>query len=1312
MKKFISSLMVICMCLTSTYVPSLAIGVDNDYRVLPNGLIEDSTLDKQSDDDDVVEVPSWNLRRGILVLNDSKLGDKIKVSSAEEAQKIIENTPITKRMIRKVAHLSPEQCGVHDYTEDMKKVNNIKGLEEAENLEKLSLVYQLFNDITPIKNLTKLKELDLRDCSNKDGVYIKDISPLTNLTKLEILNIKGSNPTDLKPLEGLVKLKKLDMQSTKITNIDFTKNMIDLTYLNTQFSPVKSLEPLRNHNKLDTLLASGPKPDYINPKNYELIKDLSPISELTSIKELDLNNHQVKDLSPLKKFVNLKNLSIQNNKIEDLEILLTLPKLDRVWVQENPAFPSYATSENAYREAKVIYKTLNKNTLTKADISNIEKLENSSKEVKYFYKKSTLDTLSNYKKELETKDSVENKAFNYDSLALPENPEEESGENNSQEKDKFKKIVKVLDELNFSAKKGEDISKILPKKVRVGLKDAGEITKDDREKIGTFRRNFDDGVEFGPTSIAYKLVDEKGNIIKESDLNGALVGVSEKDGAEITFSGKGQYFEYLTQGSAYYFKLALKSDKYEIIGDYGFEQELCPVYKAGTVRDVIANENKVNRHEANKEVEKYYVIKVKEKIKSIENPKLGIGMKKINDNKSTQTITYKVVDSKNNLISARNNPELIYAFNSGNSQYNVSPLANGDYFTFEVNDATLDQKICLKSDEYELIGYYEYGTDYDVDTMGGKVTKVLNGSLEKKYYNLSEGMPGEEVFVIKVKKKGEVLPPSDSKPNPETVPQPNPNTHTTDNLKIGFIKEEAAIKFKVVDEKGDLLKASEISKDLEINLDEFKKLEVDGDLFKHSITEANGATYNPIKITSEKYDLLSNIGFKCSNAFWSSPTLNKVFINGNEEVVTDASKVDSKYFTLVVKEKSAPINLSLSEAEITKDSKTSNSELFKTHTDSSTIDTRQKSKLKSGDEVAEVEVEWDLSTIKNQAGRYEIVGKFTLKNEAGITNPNKIVAKAIVNIGSDSVKPVNNKKILELNGKDRYETATQISKNNFKNIKDGQNIEIILASGELFADALAASSLCEVENKSLLLTGPDGLDKATKDEIIRLKAKKVTIVGGKNTIDDKVVKELDTMGIKVERIAGTTRYNTSEKISRMIMKKNPSVKSIILVDGRNYPDALAMSSVSAEKHMGILLTDGKNLSAEAKDIIKEMSNVIIVGGTNSVPKSIENDVKGMGKSVERISGYTRFDTAIAIANKFYPNAKKVVISNGYKYQDALSGAYIGAMEKAPTILVSKDSVPTNVSNTLRKYSLEQLIVLGGENSISNDLKNNLSNFIK
>ncbi|MBV6621365.1 MAG: leucine-rich repeat domain-containing protein [Rivularia sp. (in: Bacteria)] len=66
------------------------------------------------------------------------------------------------------------------------------------------------------------------------------------------------------------------------------------------------------------------------------ISDLSPLAQLTNLKELYLSYNQIRDLSPLSRLTNLNFLFLESNQIGDLSPLSQLTNLTWLFVGENP----------------------------------------------------------------------------------------------------------------------------------------------------------------------------------------------------------------------------------------------------------------------------------------------------------------------------------------------------------------------------------------------------------------------------------------------------------------------------------------------------------------------------------------------------------------------------------------------------------------------------------------------------------------------------------------------------------------------------------------------------------------------------------------------------------------------------------------------------------------------------------------------------------------------------------------------------------------------------------------------------------------
>ena len=96
-------------------------------------------------------------------------------------------------------------------------------------------------------------------------------------------------------------------------------------------------------------------------------------------------------------------------------------------------------------------------------------------------------------------------------------------------------------------------------------------------------------------------------------------------------------------------------------------------------------------------------------------------------------------------------------------------------------------------------------------------------------------------------------------------------------------------------------------------------------------------------------------------------------------------------------------------------------------------------------------------------------------------------------------------------------------------------------------------------------------------------------------------------------------------------------------------------------------------------------------------------------TVERIGGVNRYETCANISRKSFKNSDVAILASGQKIQDALASGGIAAKLKAPLLLTKKDSLPNVVMDELKRLNVKKVIFVGGEETISKSLENQLTN---
>ena len=290
-----------------------------------------------------------------------------------------------------------------------------------------------------------------------------------------------------------------------------------------------------------------------------------------------------------------------------------------------------------------------------------------------------------------------------------------------------------------------------------------------------------------------------------------------------------------------------------------------------------------------------------------------------------------------------------------------------------------------------------------------------------------------------------------------------------------------------------------------------------------------------------------------------------------------------------------------------------------------------------------------------------------------------------------------------VSGNDRIQTAIEISKKYF-----GHADTVIVVDSNNYADAITASVLSKLMNAPILLTDTHKLDTRVAAEIERLGAKDVIIVGGHNSVADSVKAELKAYDEdSVERIWGNDRYETSAQVARRIVGITGKKGHAVIASGEVFADALAVGPYAAQQGYPILLVQAKNIPTSINKALKDLGikNVTIAGGLNTVSKSLENPLPNV---VERLQGKSRYETAIAIAQSKFPQAKEAFLVNGEQWMDALVIAPVGGIMSKPILLTPSNNAPQSLKDYLIKSEIERLTAVGGNRMVSEQVLKELT----
>lgn len=332
--------------------------------------------------------------------------------------------------------------------------------------------------------------------------------------------------------------------------------------------------------------------------------------------------------------------------------------------------------------------------------------------------------------------------------------------------------------------------------------------------------------------------------------------------------------------------------------------------------------------------------------------------------------------------------------------------------------------------------------------------------------------------------------------------------------------------------------------------------------------------------------------------------------------------------------------------------------------------------------------------------------------------------------------------VKRLSGNVRYDTMGAIVEEAYPN--NGSANTVIVASGDNFPDALAASGLSGKLDAPVVLTDSYQLSARADGQLARLRPNRVIVVGGPSAVSDGVVDQIAERvtaptEADVVRISGATRRDTANEIFAQAKKqhakgqadKDWNSDTAIIATGDNFVDALSISSLARQMSYPVFLSGQDGLDASTVKTIKNQgfTNVIIAGGSQAVPQSVVSQLKSAGvagQNVHRIGGATRYQTSLQIAQyqRQFASAslKSPVFATGENFPDALVGGVLAGKKSNPILLVSPDtSVNTDALNWIKSASKngyngfnpdnDFAYVLGGLDAVSAEVSDQISSIL-
>ncbi|MDR6973245.1 cell wall-binding repeat-containing protein [Leifsonia shinshuensis] len=277
-------------------------------------------------------------------------------------------------------------------------------------------------------------------------------------------------------------------------------------------------------------------------------------------------------------------------------------------------------------------------------------------------------------------------------------------------------------------------------------------------------------------------------------------------------------------------------------------------------------------------------------------------------------------------------------------------------------------------------------------------------------------------------------------------------------------------------------------------------------------------------------------------------------------------------------------------------------------------------------------------------------------------------------------------------GSDRYATSVAVSQAAYPT--PGVPV-VYVASGQGYADAIAASAAAAAQKGPLLLTTGGDVPAGVLAEVKRLTPAKIVVVGGPNVIADAVLAKLATVQPNVVRIAGFDRFETSRQLAKYAF---PGATAAYFAGGLNFPDALSAASAASAGGQPVLLVSGFGpADAATAGFVSaaKLTSATVVGGSAIVAPSFDTSLRSAGVAVTRVGGADRYDTSHLVNSQRFASAGTVFVASGIDFPDALSAAAMAGAAKAPLYLSPSWCLPRSVGDDIVKMKASKVYFVGG-----------------
>ncbi len=162
-------------------------------------------------------------------------------------------------------------------------------------------------------------------------------------------------------------------------------------------------------------------------------------------------------------------------------------------------------------------------------------------------------------------------------------------------------------------------------------------------------------------------------------------------------------------------------------------------------------------------------------------------------------------------------------------------------------------------------------------------------------------------------------------------------------------------------------------------------------------------------------------------------------------------------------------------------------------------------------------------------------------------------------------------------------------------------------------------------------------------------------------------------------------------------------KSVTSIGRRAFYDCDSLKSITIPS--SVTSIDGWAFGYNSDGTKSDGFTVYVTAGSVAEKYANENGFK----FVTRLSGSTRFETAVEISKAGFPSGSKtVVLAYGLNYADALAGVSLAKAKNAPILLTAQSYLPSETLAEIKRLKATDVIILGGTGAVGTEVEKALT----